>query len=233
VLPDFDGSILSYQEKESLRTAIVLSNDRYELWVQSGDNDWQTVVSNYQIKAGLDINPAESRVVFAEHANTDLPIRDVNGWAVYVYDIENKDLITIAPGYNPQFTQNNGQERVFFESSKGAAVVQVYDTYISYKLEVATTYTDSEPILVSPNGQYILIKNQVLPAYDVYEIAWRDPLVFNPVSQIASENMNTLSGTRAYAINGNQVEEYSLVTGGIINTHDLPGISVPVGVMVK
>lgn len=232
--PLVKGSVMDY-EKAGVTEAMIVSEDgRFSILVKTEGSDWSEVVSTPPIKQGLSVDPTGRYVAFSEFTDTSVDSLLPTAWTLNVYDVVEGELGELSKGFAPQFTvldEAGLHLGLVMSSPNGLALIDpAAKTLQTSDFVINKT---SNPALVTPNGEMVLLFNEVTAQYDVFKATWGNPFSLAPLHSIPATNIAGVSNEFAYTISGTDIVEYPLgfESNGII-LHQFGSSALPVDLEV-
>lgn len=209
--PLVKGSVMDYDKAGKTEAMIVSEDGRFNILVKTEVSDWTEVVSTAPVKQGLSVDPTGRYVAFSEFTDTSIDSLLPAAWTLYVFDVAEGELGAMSQGFAPQFTvldEAGLHLGLVMSSPNGLALIDPAAKTLQTS-DFATSKT-SNPALVTPNGDMVLLFNEVTARYDVFKATWGSPFSLAPLHSIPATNIAGVTNEFAYSISGTDIIEYPL-----------------------
>ena len=209
-----ERNFFSYDLQNARQAGIRVDGETQNYVVEVTDEfeQWEVLDDSEDIKADIAMDKNGKYIAYSIANGPETSL--VNNWSVVVVDIDLGTRKVIPTAYAPQFVEmdNLTEGGVLFDSTEGLTVFDLSSVSKYTNSNFAKTDVGSRS-WVTPDGQYVLIYNNILRKYDVYAFTLADPLLLSPVSQIDSLSLDTLSNKRALSLIGPELYSFDLLTG--------------------
>lgn len=181
-LPEFAETVVDYASGGDVEVLVRNEEGVHVLQMREGADDWYEISRSPYEKREVSVTHGGAYVAYAERDGVVEDGLQLEAWTVYVYDRFERELISIATGYKPQFiTFGSGKdmwEALVFSSPDGIGVLnldlvssddmayQIYDGIVAENISSAVLFSER----VSEGAAYAVVYDPVVEAYNVFAI---------------------------------------------------------------
>ena len=177
-----DGEITGYAKGDAAEVVVIRYPDSTRIDLVSGGVEGRVIISNDEVKESLSVSPDGEWVAYA--VLTGEASGELASWTVRASRIADGEMVEFGPGYGPQFFTKNGEDLLFFTAPEGIAVVDL-ETRTGFTTTFPTGDTLEYPLIVSPDGSYVLQRDERTGDYFVFTLEALEPFAtLNPVGTL-------------------------------------------------